>query len=186
MVGFYLLQKYFVNHKFPLHCLVLLAWKRDLAAHARTDDMERLASWLQLLAAGSWKNMLMSSILTCRLDFFFFFLRSWRYLWFHFYLLNAMTDGRFFSQLHCQEMQEAWQHCGNGQIRPGRHPQMNPKSFPKFHENAGHPGSVFSLGGGYQGKSNKTDLQKELLPPSGRFPNLRMDTIDSQSVSAGL
>lgn len=44
MVGFYLLQKYFVNHKFPLHCLVLLAWKRDLAAHARTDDMERLAS----------------------------------------------------------------------------------------------------------------------------------------------
>lgn len=146
MIGFYLLQKYFVNHKFPLHCLVLLAWKRDLAAHARTDDMERLASWLQLLAAGSWKNMLMSSILTCRLDFFFF-LRSWRYLWFHFYLLNAMTDGRFFSQLHCQEMQEAWQHCGNGKIRPGRHPQMNLKSFPKFHENAGHPGSVFSSGG---------------------------------------
>lgn len=40
MVRFYLLQKYFVNHKFLLHCLVLLAWKKGLAAHARTDDTE--------------------------------------------------------------------------------------------------------------------------------------------------
>ena len=31
MVRFYLLQKYFVNHKFLLYCLVLLAWKKDLA-----------------------------------------------------------------------------------------------------------------------------------------------------------
>lgn len=71
-----------------------------------------------------------------------------------------MTDGRFFSQLHCQEMQEAWQHCGNGQIRPGRHPQMNPKSFPKFHENAGHPGSVFSLGGGTKGNQTKRTCRR--------------------------
>ena len=38
MVRFYLLQKYFVNHKFFLYCLVLLAWKKDLAAHSGTAD----------------------------------------------------------------------------------------------------------------------------------------------------
>lgn len=38
MITFYLLQKYFVNHKFPPHCLVLLAWKKDLAERPRTDD----------------------------------------------------------------------------------------------------------------------------------------------------
>lgn len=27
-------------------------------------------------------------------------------------------------------------------------PQTNLKSFPKFHEDAGHPGGIFSLGGG--------------------------------------
>ena len=63
---------------------------------------------------------------------------------------------------------------------------MNPKSFPKFHEDAGHPGSVFSPGGGYQGKSNKMDLQKELILPYGQFPNLGMDAVDSQNVFARL
>lgn len=38
MVRFYLPQKYFVAHKFPLHCLALLAWKKALAACPRTDD----------------------------------------------------------------------------------------------------------------------------------------------------
>lgn len=43
-----------------------------------------------------------------------------------------MTDGRFFSQLYCQEMQKAWKHHGNGEIRPGRHPGKSESHSPNF------------------------------------------------------
>lgn len=119
----------------------------------------------------------MSSILTCWLDFFFFFLRNWLYLWFHFYLLNAMTDGRFFSQLSCQETQKAWMHHRNGEIRPGRHPRQIWEPFPKFHEDSGQSWWCLFSGRLNRGNETKTDPQKKLPPWYHQLLNLGMDAI---------
>lgn len=100
-----------------------------------------------------------------------------------------MTDGRFFSQLYCQEMQKAWQHCGNGKIRQGRHPQTNLKSFPKFHENAGHPVGIFLRGWQGAGECNKGNQTKwpaeGANSPTNQSPHLRMITVDLQNTLAG-
>lgn len=81
-----------------------------------------------------------------------------------------MTDGSFFSQLYCQAMQKAWKHCGNGEIRPGRHPSQIWESFPKFHENSGHPGCISSQGDVIR-EIKQNGPTEGLLPPTSSPQN---------------